>query len=97
MKNARTRPRTRHVVGNTFAGLFLGVGVSLMLTLYGVVGWSTTTPDLVIVLGVVLGVGIGLLPVRTVQEPDGKSGESSASRSFGPSQPASAASAPGNR
>jgi len=32
-----------------------------MLTLYGVVGWSTATPDLIIVLGVLLGLGIGLL------------------------------------
>jgi hypothetical protein len=59
----------RHVVSNTLAGLFLGIGVSLMLTLYGVVGWSTATPDLIIVLGVVLGLGVGLLPVRTVGEP----------------------------
>lgn len=59
----------RHVVYNTLAGLFLGIGVSLMLTLYGTVGWSTSTPDLIIVLGVVLGLGMGLLPVRTVGEP----------------------------
>jgi hypothetical protein len=59
----------RHVPSNTLAGLFLGTGVSLMLTLYGVVGWSTATPDLIIVLGVVLGLGVGLLPVRSVAEP----------------------------
>jgi hypothetical protein len=59
---------TRHVASNTIAGLFLGVGVSLMLTLYGVVGWSTATPDLIIVLGLVLGLGVGLLPVRSVGE-----------------------------
>jgi hypothetical protein len=61
--------KTRHVFANTLAGLFLGIGLSLMLTLYGRVGWSTTTPDLIIVLGLVLGLGIGLLPVRTLQAP----------------------------
>ena len=59
----------RHVPSNTLAGFFLGIGVSLMLTLYGVVGWSTATPDLIIILGVVLGLGVGLLPVRSVGEP----------------------------
>jgi len=59
----------RHVVANTLAGLFLGIGASLMTTLYGAVGWSTAEPDLIIVLGVVLGLGVGLLPVRTVGEP----------------------------
>jgi len=43
--------------------------VSLMMTLYGVVSWSDTTPDLIIVLGLVLGLGVGLLPVRTVRGP----------------------------
>ncbi len=57
--------RARHVVANTIAGLFLGIGVSLMLGLYGVVGSSTAMPDLVIVVGTVLGLGVGLLPVRT--------------------------------
>jgi len=56
----------RHVVANTLAGLLLGIGASLMTTLYGVVGWSTAMPDIIIVLGVVLGLGLGLLPVRTV-------------------------------
>ncbi len=65
MKHARAR----HVVANTLAGLLLGIGVSLMTTLYGVVGWSTATPDLIILGGVVLGLGVGLLPVRTVREP----------------------------
>jgi hypothetical protein len=60
---------SRHVPSNTIGGLFLGIGVSLMLTLYGVVGWSTITPDLVIVLGLVLGLGVGLLPVRSTGEP----------------------------
>jgi hypothetical protein len=43
--------------------------VSLIVTLYGRVGWSTTTPDLIIVFGVVLGLGVGLLPVRTTRAP----------------------------
>jgi hypothetical protein len=64
--------KTRHVLANTFAGLFLGIGVSLMLTLYGRVGWSTATPDLIIVFGLVLGLGVGLLPVRTLQAPQVK-------------------------
>ena len=59
--------RARHVFANTLAGLFLGIGVSLMTTLYGTVSWSTATPDLIIVLGVLLGLGVGLLPVRTLR------------------------------
>jgi hypothetical protein len=59
--------RARHVFANTLAGLFLGIGASLMATLYGVVSWSMITPDLIIVLGVVLGLGVGLLPVRTLR------------------------------
>jgi hypothetical protein len=96
MKNARTRPKSRRIVANTLAGLLLGVGVSLMMTLYGVVGWSTTTPDLIVVLGVVLGLGVGLLPVRTLRDPVAKTEESSAASSFG-SHLASAAPARGNR
>ena len=61
--------RARHVLANTLAGLFLGIGVSLMATLYGKVGWSTITPDMIIVFGLVLGVGVGLLPVRTIRNP----------------------------
>ncbi len=56
----------RHVVADTIAGFLLGIGVSLMATLYGVVGWSTAMPNIIIVLGVALGLGLGLLPVRTV-------------------------------
>jgi hypothetical protein len=95
MKNARTRPRTRHIFTNTLAGLFLGIGVSLMVTLYGVVGWSTTTPDLIVVLGVALGLGVGLLPVRTLRESTAETVESDPY--IGPSQHASALSAPGGR
>ncbi len=58
--------KARHVVANTLGGLLLGIGASLMSTLYGVVAWSTAIPDLIIVLGAVLGLGLGLLPVRTV-------------------------------
>jgi hypothetical protein len=67
-----TRPvpaRKRHLFANTLSGLFLGTGVSLMTTLYGVVGWSMTAPDLIIVFGLVLGVGVGLLPERTHRNP----------------------------
>ena len=59
--------RAKHVLANTLAGLFLGVGVSLMTTLYDVFSWSMATPNLIIVLGVVLGLGVGLLPVRTLR------------------------------
>ena len=59
--------RARHVFANTLAGLLLGIGVSLMTTLYGVVSWSMITPNLIIVLGAVLGLGVGLLPVRTLR------------------------------
>ena len=68
--------RARHVFANTLAGLFLGIGVSLMVTLYGVVSWSMITPDLIIALGVVLGLGVGLLPVRTIQDPGAKRAKS---------------------
>ena len=61
--------RNRHILANTLAGLFLGIGVSLIVTLYGRVSWSTTTPDLIIVAGVVLGLVVGLLPVRTTRAP----------------------------
>jgi hypothetical protein len=40
-----------------------------MMTLYGVVGWSMTAPDLIIVVGVAIGVGAGLLPARTLRQP----------------------------
>jgi hypothetical protein len=60
---------SRHLLGNTLAGLFLGVGVSLLLCLYGVVSWSSTTPDVVVVVGIVVGLGIGLLPVRVFSPP----------------------------
>ncbi len=59
--------RTRHVVANALAGLFLGIGMSLMLTIYGVVGWSTAWPNIILVLGIALGLGVGLLPVRTMR------------------------------
>jgi hypothetical protein len=67
-----TRPvaaRKRRFVANSVAGLFLGAGASLMMTLYGVVGWSMTAPDLIIVVGVAIGVGAGLLPARTLRQP----------------------------
>ena len=67
-RGERLNNGARHIVFNTLAGFFLGIGVSLMTTLYGVIGWSTALPDLIIVLGVVLGLGVGLLPVRTVRE-----------------------------
>ncbi len=61
--------RNRHMLANTLAGLFLGIGVSLIVTLYGRVAWSTATPDVIIVSGVVLGLVVGLLPVRTTRAP----------------------------
>ena len=61
--------RNRHILANTLAGLFLGIGVSLIVTLYGRVSWSSGTPDLIIVSGFVLGLGVGLLPVRTTRAP----------------------------
>ena len=70
------RTRARHVLVNTLAGLFLGIGVSLMMTLYGVVGWSTAMPDLIVVLGIVVGLGLGLLPVRTIGESTAKKAQS---------------------
>jgi hypothetical protein len=62
--------RNRHILANTLAGLFLGIGVSLIVTLYGWVSWSSATPDLIIVLGIALGLGVGLLPVRTTRAPE---------------------------
>jgi hypothetical protein len=74
-----TRPassRKRHLVANTFAGLVVGTGVSLMTTLYGVVGWSVIAPDLIIVIGLVLGLCVGLVPVRAHREPIAKQARS---------------------
>ena len=64
-----TEPKgvSRHLVADTLAGLLLGVGASLLVTLYGGVGWSTTTPNLIIVLGVVVGLAVGLVPARTTR------------------------------
>jgi hypothetical protein len=70
------RTGARHVFANTLGGLFVGIGVSLMVTLYGVVGWSSAMPDLIVVLGIVLGLGIGLLPVRTIRESTPKKAQS---------------------
>ncbi len=97
MKNTRTRPRTRHILANTLAGLFLGIGMSLMVTLYGVVGWSTTTPDLIIVFGLAFGLGVGLLPVRTLRAPTAPTAKTDESNAYvGPSH-SSSVSAPGAR
>jgi hypothetical protein len=64
-----TSSRNRHLLANTLGGLLLGIGVSLIVTLYGRVSWSSATPDLIVVSGVVLGLGVGLLPVRTTRAP----------------------------
>ena len=64
--------RNRHILANVLGGLFLGIGVSLIVTLYGRVSWSSATPDLIIVAGIVLGLGVGLLPVRTTRAPEPK-------------------------
>ncbi len=67
-----TRPmaaRKRHLFANSLAGLFLGIGVSLMTTLYSIVSWSAIEPDLIIVFGALLGFGAGLLPVRSLRSP----------------------------
>jgi hypothetical protein len=61
--------RKRHLFANTLSGVFLGIGVSLMATLYGAASWSTTAPNLIILLGFVIGVGVGLLPERAHQGP----------------------------
>ena len=58
---------SRHLVVDTIAGLFLGVGFSLLATLYGSSGWSTTTPNLIIVVGVIVGLLIGLVPTATTR------------------------------
>ncbi len=75
--------RTRHVVANALAGLFLGIGMSLMLTIYGVVGWSTAWPNIILVLGIALGLGVGLLPVRTKRRSSASSASSASTAKTG--------------
>jgi hypothetical protein len=57
--------RRRHIAASVFGGLFLGMGASIMLTIYGVVGWGTVWPNVILALGVALGVVVGLIPASS--------------------------------
>lgn len=46
----------RHPIRGLFGGLCLGLGLAIMLVIYGKVAFGTWTPYLVIIAGVVIGV-----------------------------------------
>ena len=48
--------RKRHPIIGFFGGLFLGLGVALLLVLYGKIAFGTLTPYVIILAGMVLGV-----------------------------------------
>jgi hypothetical protein len=62
---AVTKKRSRHMVASIFGGLFLGMGASIMLTIYGVVDWGTVWPNIILILGVAAGLVIGFIPASS--------------------------------
>lgn len=50
------RTRNYHPLRGFFGGLFLGLGIALLLVLYGKIAFGTLTPYVIILAGVVLGV-----------------------------------------
>lgn len=63
------KKRPRHVVLGLLAGVFLGIGASVMVTIYGVARLDTEWPNVILILGIVLGLVLGLLPVRSRRQP----------------------------
>ena len=61
--------RSRHIVRNLVAGLLLGMGGSLLLTVYGIVDWSSLWGDAVVVVGLVLGLAMSFLPAPRPRGP----------------------------
>jgi hypothetical protein len=49
-------PRRHHPVRGFFGGLFVGLGVALLLFLYGKIAFGTLTPYVIILAGVAVGV-----------------------------------------
>lgn len=61
--------RSRHIVRNLIAGLMLGMGGSLLLTIYGIVDWSSLWGDVTVAAGVVVGLAISFLPAPRSRGP----------------------------
>lgn len=49
-----------HPIRGLFGGLFLGIGVALLLVVFAVIALGTLTPYIIIVVGVVLGIVAGM-------------------------------------
>jgi uncharacterized membrane protein SpoIIM required for sporulation len=47
-----------------FAGLFIGIGVALLLIIFAVIALGTLTPYVIIVVGAVIGVLLGMFADR---------------------------------
>jgi hypothetical protein len=63
--------RKRHPIRGFFGGLFVGVGIALLLVLYGKIAFGTLTPYLIILAGVALGaVWAFVAPVRRRRDDD---------------------------
>ena len=61
-----TAKRSRHLISSLIGGLLLGIGASLMLAIYGLIRWDSMWPNIVLVLGIGLGLLVGLLPPSAV-------------------------------
>ena len=48
-----------HPIRGLFGGLFLGIGVAMLLVVFAVIALGTLTPYIIIVIGVVIGLLIG--------------------------------------
>jgi predicted lipid-binding transport protein (Tim44 family) len=60
-----SRSRKRHPIRGLFGGLLVGLGVALLLVLYGKIAFGTLTPYVIILAGVVVGVAWAFVaPVR---------------------------------
>ena len=66
--------RSRHLVLSSVACVLLGLGASLMLTIYGVIRWDTVWPDIVFLVGLALGLIVGLLPASARSSPPSHQG-----------------------
>ena len=53
-----------HPVRGFFGGLFLGLGVALLLIVFAVIALGTLTPYIIIVIGAVIGLLLGMFTDR---------------------------------
>ena len=66
--------RSRHLILGIVAGVLIGLGGSLMLTIYGVIRWDTVWPDIVFLIGLALGLVAGLVPAKAPASPPSRQG-----------------------